>query len=88
VAYVSAMVSYFVVNKLVVFRKKTSASVYRELVEFVPLAVVNYVLTMIIVAIIHRYTHEVYSGSVVAGVVTTALTYLVFARFLFKKRAF
>ena len=65
-------------NKLVVFRKSGVGTVWRELIEFLPLTVVNYVVTLIIVAIIRRYTGKEYSGSVVAGKVTTALAYLVF----------
>ncbi|MBN1760261.1 MAG: GtrA family protein [Chitinispirillaceae bacterium] len=85
-AYAAAMAFYFVTNKLVVFKKNEAGSVWRELIGFLPLAVVNYVLTMIIVAIIRRYTHEEYSGSVVAGIATTALAYLVFDKLLFKKK--
>lgn len=87
VAYLVAMAFFFVANKLVVFRKSESGSVWRELIEFLPLTVVNYVVTLIIVAIIRRYTHEEYSGSVVAGILTTALAYLVFDKLLFKKKS-
>ena len=86
VAYGAAMVFYFVTNKLVVFRKSGTGTVWRELIEFLPLAAVNYVVTLIIVAIIRRYTGEEYSGSVVAGIVTTALAYLVFDKLMFKKK--
>ena len=84
--YAAAMAFYFVTNKLVVFRKSEAGSVWRELIGFLPLAVVNYVLTLIIVALIRRYTNEEYSGSIVAGIVTMASAYLVFDKLLFKKR--
>jgi putative flippase GtrA len=86
VAYVAAMVFYFVTNKLVVFRKNESGSVWRELTGFLPLATINYVITLIIVAFIRRYTNEEYSGSAIAGIVTTVVAYLVFDKFLFKKK--
>jgi putative flippase GtrA len=85
-AYILAMVLYFVINKLAIFRNRASGTVYRELTGFLPLMVVNYLLTLIIVAAIHRYTNEMYSGSVVAGIVTTAITYLVFDKLLFRKK--
>jgi len=84
IAYCASMAFYFVTNKLVVFNKNGSTAVWRELIGFLPLAVVNYVVTLIIVALIRRYTHEEYSGSVVAGIVTTAMAYLVFDKLLFK----
>lgn len=80
------MIFYFITNKLVVFRKNGGGPVWRELIRFLPLAAVNYILTLIIVAIILRYTHEEYSGSIVAGIVTTASAYLVFDKLLFKKK--
>jgi putative flippase GtrA len=86
VAYTAAMAFYFITNKLVVFRKRNGGSVWRELIKFLPLATVNYILTLIIVALIRKYTHEEYSGSVVAGLVTTALAYLVFDKWLFNKK--
>lgn len=86
IAYVGAMSFYFVINKLLVFKKKESSSVWREILGFLPLTAVNYVLTLIIVAIIRHYTNEEYSGSIVAGIVTNALAYLVFNKWLFKKR--
>jgi putative flippase GtrA len=85
-AYVGAMAFYFTTNKLVVFRKGKSGSVWREVLGFLPLAAVNYVLTLVIVAIIRQYTNEEYSGSVVAGIVTTALAYFVFKKWLFRKK--
>jgi putative flippase GtrA len=85
IAYVVAMAFYFVTNKMIVFKKTGSGSVWRELFGFLPLAAVNYLLTLIIVAFIRRYTHEEYSGSFVAGIVTTALAYFVFEKLLFKK---
>lgn len=84
-AYGAAMTFYFVTNRLVVFRKSGSGSLRRELTGFLSLAAVNYVITLSIVAIIRRYTGEEYSGSVVAGIVTTALAYLVFDKLLFRK---
>lgn len=86
VAYGGAMVFYFTTNKLVVFRKSDRGTVWRELIGFLPLAAVNYLLTLIIVAFIRRYTHEEYFGSLVAGIVTTALAYVVFDKLLFKKK--
>jgi putative flippase GtrA len=85
-SYGAAMAFYFVTNKLVVFRKGGSGSLRRELIGFLPLVAVNYGITLIIVAIIRRYTGEEYSGSVVAGIVTTALAYLVFDNLLFIKK--
>ena len=86
IAYVGAMAFYFVANKLLVFKKNGSESIWREILGFLPLAVVNYILTLIIVAFIRQYTHEEYTGSFVAGVVTAALTYFVFEKWLFKKK--
>jgi putative flippase GtrA len=85
IAYIGAMFFYFVTNKFLVFRKNAPGSVWREILGFLPLTVVNYVLTLIIVAIIRHYTNEEYSGSVVAGIVTNVLAYLVFNKWLFKK---
>ena len=85
-AYTGAMIFNFTTNKLVVFKKKAGVPVWRELIRFLPLAAVNYILTLIIVAIILKYTHEAYSGSIVAGIVTTASAYLVFDKLLFKKK--
>jgi putative flippase GtrA len=86
IAYSGAMAFYFVTNKLVVFKKSTSGSVWQELLGFLPLVVVNYILTLTIVAIIRQHTNEEYSGSIVAGIVTTALAYLVFDKLLFRNK--
>jgi len=84
IAYCASMAFYFVTNKLVVFSKIVSSNVWLELIGFLPLALFNYIVTLIIVALLRRYTHEEYSGSVVAGIVTTAMAYLVFDKLLFK----
>ena len=86
IAYAGAMAFYFVTNKLVVFKKSKSGSVWRELLGFLPRVVVNYILTLSIVAFIRQFTNEEYSGSLVAGIVTTALAYFVFEKWLFKKK--
>lgn len=86
VAYAGAMAFYFVTNNFLVFKNNRQGAVWRKLLGFLPLVAVNYVLTLAIIAFIRQFTHEEYSGSVVAGIVTTALAYFVFEKWLFKKK--
>ena len=86
VAYTVSMVFYFITNKKAVFktvnnRKKTTY----EVIKFLVLLVINYLISLLIVGIIHHYTNEVYSGSLLAGAVTITLTYFVFDKIIFKK---
>lgn len=69
-----------------VFKKEKSGAVKREVIQFIILISINYVITLLIVAAVRHYTGEVFSGSIIAGVVTVSLTYLVFDRILFKKK--
>jgi putative flippase GtrA len=85
VAYVSAMAVYFLLSKLAVFKSHSKAGTRRELIQFTVVVTVNYFLTQLIVHGIERFTGEVYSGSLVAGVVTISLTYVVFDRIVFRK---
>ena len=86
VAYAAAMVFYFISNKLVVFKKSAAdGALGREIFQFAIVSIVNYLLTLLIVWLFKRVTGEIYSGSVVAGIVTTILAYLVFNRIFIKK---
>ncbi|MBD3345166.1 MAG: hypothetical protein GF401_08910 [Chitinivibrionales bacterium] len=85
-AYVTAMSFYFIINKLVIFGRFKSGRSGREFLQFALVVTVNYFVTRFIVQGIHALTGEVYSGSVLAGVITISLTYLVFDRIVFKTR--
>ncbi|MBD3320866.1 MAG: hypothetical protein GF350_07215, partial [Chitinivibrionales bacterium] len=75
---------YFVINKIIIFRSTAYSATGRELVQFVSIVVINYLLTQVIVQAIHSLTGEIYSGSVVAGVITIFFTYIVFDRIVFR----
>ena len=81
IAYTAAMVFYFIVNKKVVFKSDNSkTSTQQQVVRFTIMCIINYGLTLLLVMGFQHFTHEVYSGSIAAGIVTTLLAYLVFDR--------
>lgn len=81
IAYASAMVFYFVTNKLAIFKSAAkSANLYRQIGQFLVMVVINYAITLFLVWAIKKFTGEVYSGSVAAGIVTTLLAYFVLGR--------
>jgi putative flippase GtrA len=85
-AYTLSMAFYFITNKKAVFKTKNSRKkTLYELGKFIVLLVINYFISILIVAIVHNYTKEVYSGSLLAGAVTITLTYFVFDKIIFKK---
>lgn len=80
-AYLAAMTFYFFVNRQFVFRN--TAEVHRlfpQILKYAVMLVVNYLITYFLVWLFRRYTGEVYSGSVAAGIATTLIAYLVFSR--------
>ena len=86
IAYTVAMIYYFITNKKVIFKTESSSkSTSRELVGFLILLVINYIISVAIVGIVRHFTKEIYSGSLLAGVITITLTYFVFDRIIFKK---
>ena len=87
VAYASAMIVYFIINKLFIFGSTQRAGTGKQIVQFVVVISVNYSLTLIIVNVMHGITGEVYSGSIIAGVVTISGSYFVFDRLIFKRAA-
>ncbi|MBD3242994.1 MAG: hypothetical protein GF331_20545 [Chitinivibrionales bacterium] len=86
VAYTSAMLVYFLLSKLAVFKSPSGSTAGRELAQFAVIVTVNYFLTQLIVLGVEALTRNVYLGSVVAGVVTISLTYVLFDRVVFQKR--
>jgi putative flippase GtrA len=81
IAYLTAMFFYFIVNRIFVFRATGKAHrLYPQIVNYSIMLVVNYLITFFLVWLFFRYTGEIYSGSVAAGIVTTLVAYLVFNR--------
>lgn len=82
------MILYFNTNKLLIFHTKPDKQVVsRELRHFILLIFVYYIITVGIVAVIKIFSGEIYSGSLLAGVITMALTYLIlFDRLIFISR--
>lgn len=81
-AYISAMCFYFLTNKLFVFKKADSQKKihFKEILHFSILITFNFLVTVFLVWLVMKFTGEVYTGSVVAGIVTTLLAYFVFGR--------
>ncbi len=86
VSYAGAMLVYFLLSKLAVFKSPSRTTAGREFVQFTIIVTVNYFLTQLIVHGIEALTGNVYLGSVVAGVVTISLTYMLFDRVVFRRR--
>lgn len=84
-AYGTAMVAYFYVNKLLIFKALQRSRTGREAAQFTMMIVFNYFITQLIVHAMHSLTGEIYSGSIVAGIVTVSLTYVVFDKIVFRK---
>jgi putative flippase GtrA len=81
VAYLAAMSFYFLVNKLFIYRKTVVVHrLYPQLLKFTAMLIVNYLITFFLVWLFARFTGEIFSGSIAAGIVTTLLAYLVFNR--------
>jgi len=81
IAYLSAMAFYFVTNKLIVFKTVSKEKhLNRQIGQFLIMICFNYGITLLLVWSIKKITGEIYTGSVVAGLVTTLLAYLVFER--------
>lgn len=79
------MSCYFMINKFVVFRISDPGRLRKELLQFIIVAIVNYLITIAIVKSIYLFTKEAFSGTIIAGFVTIAMTYFVFDNVLFKK---
>ena len=84
VSYAISMALYFVFNKLIVFSKRGRKEFIRETLQFITLVSINYFLTLLIVTSVSRFTGEPYTGSLLAGIITIFLTWLVFKRVLFR----
>ncbi|NLG18850.1 MAG: hypothetical protein GX556_16110 [Fibrobacter sp.] len=81
VAYIAAMSFYFLINKLFIYKKTVQFHrLYPQILKFVVMIVVNYLITFFLVWFFAKYTGEIYSGSIAAGIVTTLVAYLVFNR--------
>lgn len=82
VAYICAMIVYFLTNRHIVFSKEYqhSGKLFRQIFSFTAAMLVNFSITLGLVWLMQQVTGEVYSGSVIAGIVTTLLSYLVFNR--------
>lgn len=86
IAYMVSMTYYFITNKKAIFKTDSSAkSTSREVIGFIILLLVNYIISLAIVGLVRHFTNEIYSGSLLAGAVTITLTYFVFDRIIFKK---
>ncbi len=83
-SYGSAMAFYFLTNKIAVFQHRKTGSEKREVLQFIILVTINYLLTLGMVSAVEALKGGVYLGSVIAGVVTVTLTFFVFDRILFK----
>lgn len=83
VAYASAMLIYFLICKAFVFSHNHQAPAGKQLLQFGVVVTINFFLTQIIVNAMHRFTGEVFSGSVVSGIVTITLSYFIFNRLVF-----
>lgn len=87
IAYTVSMIYYFITNKKAIFKTDSSSkSTTREIVGFVILLIVNYLISLAIVGLVRHFTKEIYSGSLLAGAVTITITYFVFDRIIFKKK--
>ncbi|MBD3419107.1 MAG: hypothetical protein GF398_03210 [Chitinivibrionales bacterium] len=82
-AYASAMLVYFIASKLYIFKSMCRSSTRRELAQFALVVTVNYFITLLTVRSIYVFTGEVYSGSLVAGIVTISVSYVVFDKIIF-----
>jgi putative flippase GtrA len=84
IAYASAMLVYFVINKFFIFGSRDRTTAGKELVKFGVVVTVNYIVNQIVVNVMFSFTGEVYSGSIIAGSITIPLSYFVFDRLIFK----
>jgi len=84
IAYTLAMLIYFIVSKFFVFERGQTNKTNKEAWQFAIVVTVNYFLTQLIVNGVHHHTQEVYSGSIIAGIVTINLSYFIFDRIIFK----
>jgi len=85
ISYGSAMALYFVANKLVIFRIRDCRRLFIEITQFIIMVGFNYLITVFIVNSCLRVNLNVYYGSLIAGIVTTLITYVIFEKILFKK---
>lgn len=85
ISYGSAMTLYFVANKLVIFRIRDCRRLFIEITQFIIMVGFNYLITVFIVNLCLRVNLNVYYGSLIAGIVTTLITYVIFEKILFKK---
>jgi len=86
ISYGSAMALYFVVNKLIIFKIRDCRRLLIEITQFIIMVGFNYMITVLIVNLCFRVKLNVYYGSLIAGIVTTLITYVIFERILFKKQ--
>jgi putative flippase GtrA len=87
-SYISAMLFYFITNKLLTFNTVHDKNVItREVIQYILLVFVNYILTIMIVTVVSFFTGEIYSGSLLAGVITITLTFFVFDKLIFVSRS-
>ncbi|NLW32395.1 MAG: hypothetical protein GXY77_13170 [Fibrobacter sp.] len=85
ISYGSAMALYFVANKLVIFKIRDCRRLFIEITQFIIMVGFNYLITVFIVNSCLRVNLNVYYGSLIAGIVTTLITYVIFEKILFKK---
>lgn len=85
VSYGGAMLVYFLLSKLAVFKSQSRQAAGRQLVQFTVIVTANYFLTQLIVHGVETLAGSVYLGSVAAGVVTISLTYVLFDRVVFRQ---
>lgn len=85
ISYISTMSFYFVANKFLVFRKLSPGKLRKELLQFIAVAIINYLITIVVVKSVYLFTKEAFSGTILAGFVTVTMTYFVFDNVLFKK---
>jgi len=79
------MALYFVANKLVIFKIRDCRRLFIEITQFIIMVGFNYLITVFIVNSCLRVNLNVYYGSLIAGIVTTLITYVIFEKILFKK---
>jgi len=85
-AYGVSMAFYFASNRFIVFCGSAEREILRQIRRFSVMAVINYLVTVAAVYFVKKYHGNVYTGSIIAGILTTFIAYFIFDRIIFNNR--
>jgi putative flippase GtrA len=82
-SYFSSICFHFSMNKFFVFREKEITTLKFQLMKYIVLTAINYLINLLVVNIFSTFNISIYLGVACATMITLVITYLSMSRLIF-----